>query len=418
MYFYTNDSWYLAALNKWVNTRPDSDAAYLLRASYYDQHGWSIRGESLAKDTPDANMDKFLHEMAQAESDISAALKLNPNNPLSYQLLIGISLNSNDPDTQKRIFEASIARFPEYYPLYSKRLSNLAPKWIGSVHEQIDFVRQYTSNISPDSPLNFLWLGLYYNLGMDMKLNCRSDSENERRQCESEIYTFLMNNKSKLKDVFGVYNHVDHYAFNEAYLLEFIDCGCVNFNYGFISSAAYEVFGNYDRSHYAFDITEGRNFEVQGFDAPALDMYNSAITAINRFPFPISSTKQFWLANIYDHIAGTLIHAGDYRHSVTYSDAAIAWDKTGAYIPYAYEHRCIAYMHLGEYKKALNDCNASLKLRSSDSVKKCGTKSLVKWACNPPYSSAFVRSFAFASRSVSGFKSYLVSMSFRIDVVS
>lgn len=367
-FFHDNEGWYITALNKWADSHSGTDVAYLLRARYYQEKAVAARGTS-TQSVSEAGMRQYTDYMRQAALDAHKSIDINPKIPVAYLMLIQSAKPAGvDETTRKTFFEASIKRFPEYYPLYSTQLAYLAPQWGGGIGKQVQFVYKYTYYLPENSALKFLGFELSHALADDLSGYCIAGdlTDDDKGECQNIIIDLLQGSEGSkmLQELLKLYNSHDHYAFNEMLLRQF-PCECASSSISaFALVGALEPLGNHN---YALNTLLGYSNESGGTYSDALEWYMAALEAMKQFPFPDESNKNARMASLLDHISTILIKLQRYEDAVNYSSQAIGLsDHMAKY----YEHRCTAYMQLKKYKEALEDCNASLKLSPSDNVKK------------------------------------------------
>src|SRR5579863_3856942 len=138
-----DDPKFLEGLNAWISHSPESALPYLIRAKYYTDTAWLIRGPDFSDAVPGQHMQAFQEFLHRAEDDARRSIALDPKIPWSYFLRLQISGGQDDSQQLDQVFHEAIAHFPDYYELYRIRLHYLEPKWGGSVDAMRQFVNQY-----------------------------------------------------------------------------------------------------------------------------------------------------------------------------------------------------------------------------------------------------------------------------------
>lgn len=151
-------------LNGWVVARPDSPIARLVRANYYFNLGWWIRGNGFADDVRAHNRKTFRFAMEVAALDAREAVNSDPRDPYAWEVYLRILKSAGAGVAQRAAFHSAIAIFPAYYALYRIRLSTLQPTWLGTVQDMYRFVAKYAGKSPPGSPLRMLYARLYLEL--------------------------------------------------------------------------------------------------------------------------------------------------------------------------------------------------------------------------------------------------------------
>jgi Domain of unknown function (DUF4034) len=137
-----DDPKFLEGLNAWISHSPESALPYLIRAKYYTDTAWLIRGPDFDAAVPGQHMRAFQEFLRRAEDDARRSIALDPNIPWSHFLLLEISGSRDNSQQLDQVFRDSVARFPDYYELYRIKLHYLQPKWGGSVDAMHQFVRE------------------------------------------------------------------------------------------------------------------------------------------------------------------------------------------------------------------------------------------------------------------------------------
>ena len=87
---YTNDPGLASRLEEWVAQDGNDAIALLMRAKYYYDIGWLMRGHGFVSQTQANRMAGFAGDMAKAFEDVSAAIRLDEGNPYAYYLELRI----------------------------------------------------------------------------------------------------------------------------------------------------------------------------------------------------------------------------------------------------------------------------------------------------------------------------------------
>lgn len=138
-----NDPALLKGLNEWVQKEPKSALPYLVRAVYYNETGWNLRGTDVASRIPPEIYAMYEANEESAEADLRKSISLNPHIPWSYYQLLhavsGLGMYSEVEDA----FQLGIKAYPGFYELYKQRLYMLTPKWGGSLQDMYAFAARY-----------------------------------------------------------------------------------------------------------------------------------------------------------------------------------------------------------------------------------------------------------------------------------
>lgn len=142
-------------IDAWVNSR-NSAYAYLARAAFYHQAGWSARGDKFAKNTSRAqfsSMEKF-HDFAA--NDAMQAYNLNSSLLYAYTLMISLDRTVTEPINTERLLAEAIALNPAAASYRYSYIEGILPKWGGSYEAIEYFVEQQTPYFSLNPMLTTL----------------------------------------------------------------------------------------------------------------------------------------------------------------------------------------------------------------------------------------------------------------------
>ena len=158
------DAKFARGINAWVLARPSSAIAHLVRANYYFNIAWWIRGNGFANDVRANNQETFGFAMDLAAQDAREALKINGRDPYAWSMYLRILKSTGANTAQRAVFHEAIRAFAGYYALYRIRLSALQPKWGGTTRDMYRFVAKYAGETPAESPLRMLYVNLYAQL--------------------------------------------------------------------------------------------------------------------------------------------------------------------------------------------------------------------------------------------------------------
>jgi tetratricopeptide (TPR) repeat protein len=123
---------YEGLLERWITASPDKYQPYLAIAQYYYAKGWENRGPKWAKDTPEEHFEGMRLYFSEAEENIKAALKINPNLIVGYHLLINIYNAKGDNASENGIIQKASNLFPASFIILTDILWAKEPQWGGS----------------------------------------------------------------------------------------------------------------------------------------------------------------------------------------------------------------------------------------------------------------------------------------------
>jgi tetratricopeptide (TPR) repeat protein len=125
------DDW-IAKLDRWVDARPESAAAHVVRADALRDAGYWARGRKLARDTPPENFRRMREYFARAESDLAAAAELAPVHMVGVGTGTSIARAGGGREAAEARFEAYLERDPLNYGVREYLISAFEPRWGGS----------------------------------------------------------------------------------------------------------------------------------------------------------------------------------------------------------------------------------------------------------------------------------------------
>jgi Zn-dependent protease with chaperone function/TPR repeat protein len=129
-------------LDEWVKGAPSSYPARLARASYYLSQGLDARGVDFIGETPEENLDTMRHYFGKARADLEHSLKLSPKPYLSHVYLMIAACHCRNKDQGEAAYEAAVKLAPESVELRLQRMSDLEPRWGGSLAKMEAFAAQ------------------------------------------------------------------------------------------------------------------------------------------------------------------------------------------------------------------------------------------------------------------------------------
>lgn len=366
-----NDPTYGARLDAWVALNRNDPIPLLIRAKYYRDQAWFIRGEKFGHQTQAAHLASFTAYLGRALDDIDAAIHLDASNPYSFYLKLDIMHGSGKSEKMNGAFAEAIAKYPAYYALYDVMLSTLEPKWGGRVDEMYAFVDQYAAQAAENSPLKLLYLGLYRNLLDTAAVGCTSYwyDRDAFAQCVSYVMPKIVRPilLNQIATAFQLYDHSDRYQFGiivgdilsdvlrtsggDAYSGTFLQLAATSMHSD-TQLREDEPGGN----NYIIDQAVSQSWYLKGFYDNSLKKDLEALQDAEASKFPNEEDKSLAIAGIYEYIAGSYDQLHQYADMIAYEKAAIAvGDKT------AYEHLvCYGYYQLKDYDNAVATCTDAL----------------------------------------------------------
>lgn len=138
--FASADPLYEQYLNMWIQQYPTSYVPFVARAKYYCECGWMARGFKWASETSEEQFNKMERYFSLALQDIAAALKLNPQIDVCYQLMIQIAMTVSDDVLKKNALQEALKYHPYGYSVRYQYLYSLTPRWGGSYNKMEEFI--------------------------------------------------------------------------------------------------------------------------------------------------------------------------------------------------------------------------------------------------------------------------------------
>jgi rhomboid protease GluP len=139
----------------WRRATNDSIEAELVEVLMFRSWAYTARGHGDASTITPQGLELFTTRSEMAAAGLRQEAVRAQGNPLWYQLSIGVDRDQSIPVERTRpIFDRGMARFPAYLPLYRQMLTNLMPRWLGSVENVEAFIadvsrRPDTGQIDP-----------------------------------------------------------------------------------------------------------------------------------------------------------------------------------------------------------------------------------------------------------------------------
>jgi len=361
-----NEPGYLDGLNVWVKSRPQSALAHLVRAKYFYDTAWLIRGEDFSAAVTPEHKEQFDENLGRAEDDIRQSIKLDSNIPWSYFLRLQIAEVRDAPNDIEQVFLAATSHYPEYYPLYRLRLYYLEPKWGGSAAAMRQFVALYAGGVPSSSPRNLLYMQLAANLLDDAWVECR--------QLKHELLTACMDaymNRQVggtmadgVTKALALYKFTDHVQFSNALwtiLGDMVNAQGNNQAINSLLQLAAEAMGSnneliQDEKHnnYVIDEVTARVWAKLDNSNNVEQKFREAIDDVEHMTFANEDDKAVVLGDIYDHMAWVARGAGQYIKVIAYHDAANAtggMNRGGTQF-----NKCFAYYQLRHFQEAVDEC--------------------------------------------------------------
>ncbi len=358
----------LENLNKWLTQDKDSALAYQMRAKYYDDVGWEMRGNAYASKVQNNHLNSFQDYVKLATEDALKAVQLNADNPYGYYLLLKIISAHGDSNIMESTFQAAIKKFPTYYPLYRSRLNTLSPKWGGSIEAMYAFTDRYIDKVADNSPLKLLYVQLYANLLNTTQGLCYSIEGEDKKKCVTRVMDKIVTPTlaNQVYIALDLYNKTDPHQFNLALkpiLIDMLKIPSGKQYSGNILQLAADRMGsqnqlvdnNVGHNNYMLDEITGNTWYESGYFDNAEKKYGEALLDIEHAPFPNEEEKAVAVAGIYEDFSQLYNKMPQFVNVIVYQNAAIAM---GGKDPLSL--KCHAYYKLKLYTEAVQECSNHL----------------------------------------------------------
>lgn len=364
-----DDPKFLEGLNAWIADNPKSSLAYLIRAQYYTDTAWLIRGTDYARAVPAEHMRGFQAFLQKAAGDVRQSIALDPNIPWSYYLWVKVAAGLGDSAQIEQAFNAGVARFPAYYPLYQVKLNYLTPKWGGSTELMYSFVERYAGKAPATSPLKLLYLQLTVQQLSAGRAKCDNVAFVDRSACVD----FYMNHlaygglKDNVAKALSVYKSSDPIQFSNAVWPILGDIvsderGPPSASVTTVLELTAEAMGSDTQlirqaghNNYVIDDITARVWARLGNPVNVDQKFKEALDDIERTSFPSDDEKDVALAIVYDDMALDARTTSQYSKVIAYHDAAnaIAGINHGGtqYL------KCFALYKMGRFQEAVEECS-------------------------------------------------------------
>jgi hypothetical protein len=260
----------------------------------------------------------------------------------------------------------SIARFPEYYPLYQIRLFYLQPKWGGSTDAMDQFVAQYADAAPATSPRKFLYFQLLSYLLQDASLRCNSAPQESRGSCVDGYMNRAVGHKLQegMTLALHLYGHVDPIQYNAALwtiLYEIVNTDGAASTLNVVLQQAAEVTGSRNElihapvhNNYVLDDITGRLWDKLGNQANADQKFQEALDDVRETSFPNEEDRRAALGSIYEDMSYLARNHAQYIDAIVYRNAAVT--VAGPNHDGDESMSCFGYYKLHHFDAAIAEC--------------------------------------------------------------
>lgn len=361
-----DDPKFLEGLNAWISHSPRAALPYLIRAKYYTDTAWLIRGPDFDAAVPDEHKRAFQEFLRRADDDAHQSIALDPNIPWSYFLMLEIAGGRDNPQQLDQVFRDSVARFPGYYELYRIKLHYLQPKWGGSVEAMRQFVNQYAGSSPPSSPLRLLYLQLTANLLNAAWVECSNLKHELLTACIDAYMNHYVTGglADGVAKALSVYKQTDPIQFSNALwpiLGGMIGTRGDSTSINTVLQLAAEAMGSdnqliHEPGHnsYVLDDIAARVWSRLDNPVNVDQKFNEALDDVERTSFPSEDDKDMALGAIYEDMAWVARSTSQYAKVIAYHDAADAVAGVNHGGPQYL--KCFAYFKLHHFQEAVEEC--------------------------------------------------------------
>jgi tetratricopeptide (TPR) repeat protein len=366
-----NDKDFEAHLAAWVAQNQNDAMPLLVRAAFLQNKAALERGSNFVSETPADRMAAYGNLIERSRADVEASIRLDGGNPYSFQLWLKILRGQGFSDEMVHAFEASIAKYPGYYPLYPAMLVVLQPKWGGSTEAMYAFVDRYAGEAPKGSPLKLLHVALYRYLLETAATACNDfwrDNDKMTACTASGMQAAVTKDlERKVVDALNLYDSFDKYQFSttlEQPLSNMLRTGGgEHYTGAMIELAASSMHSDTQlkqdkpgNNNYVIDMLVAESWSRKGIYDNALQKDEEALRDIESMSFPGEEEKYLAIGGVYEHMADLANKLHRYVDMIAYEEAAIAiGNKTGQ------DHAvCFAYYQVKDYDNAIRSCTRAI----------------------------------------------------------
>jgi hypothetical protein len=144
-------------LEGWLAASPEDPDALLVKADLCIQQAWEIRTGYRARHVSEDQFRAFFTLLEDAVPVITAAARLNPTDPVPWEVALTHARGIQAPrDVFDAYWAEAVARAPHHYGCHATALQYLCDKWYGSHEEMFAFAEQAAEGALPGSKLHAL----------------------------------------------------------------------------------------------------------------------------------------------------------------------------------------------------------------------------------------------------------------------
>ncbi|MFT4097896.1 MAG: hypothetical protein QM651_12295 [Rhodoblastus sp.] len=356
-------------LDDW-NASVDADPIPpLVRAQYYADLGWFIRGDRYSNQVLPEHMQTAGRAFARGAEDIALSIKRDDSNPYAFYLSLQLSRMIGNFEERSAAFKSGQQRHPAYYKLYDAALAMLQPKWGGSVEAMREFVAEYAGKAPPDSPLKMLHVSYYRYLLITASNTCGSVERDGKKECLGEVLKLASSAGLEADILSGLrlYDRSDKYEFGV--VVSDIVTGMLGLRDADRQSGAFlQILASTmgadttlepkqkEHANYIVDLAVAKSWLEKGFYENALKKAEQARNNLDTTSEFDNEKKGLALGKVYQFLTLLKAKQGDYEETVAYQRLAkLFGDNTvNGY------RACFAYYSLKEYAAAVRECSNAI----------------------------------------------------------
>ena len=137
----------------WRRRVPGSVYPELIQSVIFDSWAWGARGNGYAKSVSPQAWAAFGQRAEMAAMSLEQVVERANTNPIWYEMALDVGLDRSRPrDELRSTFKRGVTESPGYWPLYSRMLRILMPRWGGSAEEIGSFIKE--TSLRPNGEVN------------------------------------------------------------------------------------------------------------------------------------------------------------------------------------------------------------------------------------------------------------------------
>lgn len=146
----------------YMNARPQSPTAIIMRARYFYKYAWKFRGGGWARDVPRAAWVPFFANIRRANQVLLEGKDIASVDPEWYTLRAEIlNADNSDPFEFDANLQEGAAAFPTYSNLWFRTMLYYLPRWHGDAGK-IDALADYATSFSEDEEGQGMYTRIYW----------------------------------------------------------------------------------------------------------------------------------------------------------------------------------------------------------------------------------------------------------------